>query len=238
MSFKKIPTEKLIQHLEEITKKKVVLKEYFYQDDQEEQEYETLTGEKEVRSSNDKYELLTSDSINWKGKTLYRIRSLKKGGYSWDFEVKEGTLGGYIESEKNLSLTGNAWVGGNCKVYGSAIVKDNAMIFQKVEAFDNAIIEGNAIVSGDVIVFENAIIGGEANVWGDAFKVHGSAKIIDNARVWGDKHLEIGGSTIVRKTGTIRKGVHLGDEVIDRNTSMYGESLFRNFMKKVLKEFK
>ena len=39
--------------------------------------------------------------------------------------VKSGDFGGFIESEKNLSIYDNAWVFGDACVYGSAILKNN-----------------------------------------------------------------------------------------------------------------
>lgn len=58
-----------------------------------------------------KYEL-TNKIIKHGEKTLYQIRALK------DFEdVNTGDLGGYIESERNLSHEGNCWVYENAKVY-------------------------------------------------------------------------------------------------------------------------
>ena len=42
---------------------------------------------------------------------LFRVIALK------DFRlVKKGEIGGFIESEKNLSQSGNAWVFGNAQV--------------------------------------------------------------------------------------------------------------------------
>lgn len=46
---------------------------------------------------------------------MLRIKALKAFG-----KVGEGELGGLIESEKNLSQSGNAWVSGNAVVYGNA----------------------------------------------------------------------------------------------------------------------
>ena len=53
-----------------------------------------------------KYEILKKDEfIEFDGRKLYRIKALK------DFHnVKEGETGGYIESERNLSHEGDAWV--------------------------------------------------------------------------------------------------------------------------------
>ena len=64
-----------------------------------------------------KYEIIYSDSIEFMGFTLYRIRALK------DFSnVNSGDLGGYICDYENLSQYGDAWVSGDAKVYGNARV--------------------------------------------------------------------------------------------------------------------
>ena len=60
--------------------------------------------------TNKKYEFVDGDTITTpSGKTLRRIRALVAIGLS----VAAGDLGGYIESEKNLSTSGNAWVSGD-----------------------------------------------------------------------------------------------------------------------------
>ena len=58
---------------------------------------------------------LTTESITFLGRTLFRIKALISFG-----NVKAGELGGYIEKEGNLSHEGNAWVYGDAKVYGDA----------------------------------------------------------------------------------------------------------------------
>ena len=67
-----------------------------------------------------KYEL-TDETIDVSGTTLHRIKALKDFG-----NVKKGELGGYVESEHNLSQEGNCWVCGNAKVCGDAEVCGNA----------------------------------------------------------------------------------------------------------------
>lgn len=70
-----------------------------------------------------KYELVTTDTIDVSGVTLYRIRALI------DFDiVKAGELGGYIQSESNLAQQGNAWVSDNAWVYDNAQVFGNARV--------------------------------------------------------------------------------------------------------------
>lgn len=67
-----------------------------------------------------KYEL-TDETIDVSGTTLHRIKALKDFG-----NVKKGELGGYVESEYNLSQIGNCWVYGNARVCGDAELCGNA----------------------------------------------------------------------------------------------------------------
>ena len=72
---------------------------------------------------NKKYELLTDDTIELFGRTLYRIRAKIDFG-----SVKKGQLGGYIEKVENLSHDGIAWVSDNAKVCDEACVSDDAWV--------------------------------------------------------------------------------------------------------------
>ena len=67
-----------------------------------------------------KFELTTEFKISL-GVKLFRIRALFDFGY-----IKAGELGGWIESENNLSQSGNAWVSGNAEVSGNAKVYGDA----------------------------------------------------------------------------------------------------------------
>ena len=71
-------------------------------------------------TTNKKYTLVKSDTVTtWDGRTLYRIKA--KVAIA-SLGIAAGTLGGYVESEKNLDHSGNAWVSGNAQVYGNAWV--------------------------------------------------------------------------------------------------------------------
>jgi len=88
-----------------------------------------------------KYEILKDEFIEFDGRKLYRIRALK------DFHnVKKGKVGGYIESERNLSHEGEAWV------YGNACVSGDARVY------------GDACVSGDAWIYGDAWVSGNAQV--------------------------------------------------------------------------
>ena len=65
-----------------------------------------------------KYELVESSKIILRNVILYRIKAL----VDIPNIVKAGELGGYIESEKNLSHKGNCWMGDDAKVYGDAYI--------------------------------------------------------------------------------------------------------------------
>ena len=120
----------------------------------------------------DKY-VLTDETVKVKGKTLYRIKALKAFG-----KVKIGQLGGYIESEENLSQDGNAWIMDRARVYDKAEVSGDALVLSNVEVFGNAKVYGKAQVFGDTKVY------GKAQVFGDT-KVYDNAEIYGNARVSG-----------------------------------------------------
>ena len=157
-----------------------------------------------------KYEL-TSETLQYVGHTLHRIKAVKDFG-----SVKAGEYGGWIENEKNLSQADNAWVYNNAKVfdkarvygdaavsndaivcgdakvygkatvYGEAIICGAAEVYGKVEIFDRVRIYGTAMVYGDAWVFDDACICGEAVVFGWVV-VSGGVKIMGNAKVSSNK---------------------------------------------------
>ena len=111
-----------------------------------------------------KYEL-TSETKVFNDVELHRIKALKSFG-----NIKEGYLGGWIESEKNLSQDVGAWIGENAAVF------ENARIFGNATIRGNATVGGNAEVYGNAMVCETATVGGDATVGGYA-KVGGDATV-------------------------------------------------------------
>ena len=109
-----------------------------------------------VDDSKKKYVLVPDNQIVHNGATLYAIKSLRSFG-----DVKAGTLGGYIESEANLSHSGNCWVYDNAKVYGKAKVYDRAKVYGSAkvagtcQVVDNGEVFGNAVITDDYIVGED-----------------------------------------------------------------------------------
>ena len=131
-----------------------------------------------------KYEL-TSETKVINGVELHRIKALNSFG-----NIKEGDLGGWIESEKNLSQDGDAWVYDNAKVRGNATISGDATIEDYAKVSGNAVVSGNATVRGNAKVRGNATIEDYAKVYDDAIVsdnaiVSGNATISGNATVSG-----------------------------------------------------
>lgn len=102
-----------------------------------------------------------------------------------DFDdVKVGEIGGFIESEKNLSHEGNCWIYGEARVFGDALVYENARVSGDAQVFGSALVSGDALVFGTAWVFESARVSGDARISEDAW-VCGEARVFGNARVYG-----------------------------------------------------
>ena len=123
---------------------------------------------------NRKY-ILTDETRKIEDRILHRIKAVK------DFNgVHEGDLGGWVESEDNLSQLGNCWVYDNALVMNEARIFDDATIRDKAAIYRQAIVCGNASVSGKANVCGHAIVCGEALVTDDAM-VTDRSKVSENA---------------------------------------------------------
>lgn len=120
-----------------------------------------------------KYEF-TGETMLFKGHTLHRIRALRDFG-NIRF-VAAGEIGGWIESEKNLSHEDSAWVADEAKVFHRANVCGDAQVYE------NAQVYGYAVVSCDARVYGNALVYNKATIYGNA-------RVCDNAKVYGRTYL-------------------------------------------------
>ena len=133
--------------------------------------------------SNKKYEFVDGDTIEHNGITLKRIRANVAIGLT----VSAGDLGGYIQSEENLSRMDDAWVSDNAWVFGDAHVSDNARVFGNAHVSGNAWVLGDAHVSDNAHVFGNSRVSGNARVFGDAW-VSGNAWVENDKSIfWATK---------------------------------------------------
>ena len=194
-------------------------------------------------SSPKKYEL--TNETQTKGRhRLHRIRAVR------DFaDIKSGTLGGWVETEENLSHDGNAWVAGDAAVFCKASVTGNALISDKAIVRDHAQISDDAHVSmqamvcdsaqvrehasimGATMIRGNADIYGSANVAGGAFvcgkaRVYGNAWIRDEARVSGEAtvlgYSSVGGNAEVKGSAYIEDAKVVGSAIVSQNAVLDG----------------
>ena len=136
---------------------------------------------------NKKYKLREDDAIVREGRKLYRIQALRDVRYS----VKEGKVGGYVESEANLSHEGTCWLFENACAYEDARVEGEARMH------GHATLRGKAKLSGDATLWDHAIVQGEA-------KVGGGSQL--------NNQVVVGGSAILKGNVLLYDDVHVGDE--------------------------
>lgn len=138
--------------------------------------------------TNKKYKLLDTDTTKatYGDITLYRIEAKKSFG-----NIKKGSKGGYIESEENLSVEGNAWVADKARVWDdaevteNALVAGNAQVYHRARVSGDAKVYGNARVNGDSQVYDKAKVYGDSEIYGDA-QIKDSAEVYDTAKVKGN----------------------------------------------------
>ncbi len=146
-----------------------------------------------------KFELVKEKYIELKdGRKLYQIRALREiQNERMIVSIKKGELGGYVESEKNLSQEGNSWICQSARVYENALVKDGSLVGNKVIVRGNAAIKDDAYVRamsiGKTIIEDNARIGGISTVGlEDPFVVfnHKGTRIRGNSAILGNTMID------------------------------------------------
>lgn len=179
--------------------------------------------------------------------TLTRIKAVREFDNDILGLVLEGSLGGFVETEANLSHSGTCWICNNAKVYGDARVSDNAVVMSHARVYGAAHVSGNACVHGCARIHQNAKVKdegsvhnakvyGKASVYGGATvtceaRIFGSAKICgnsvvtDKAAVFGhakiDGHAHIGGRAKVYNDAAILEPAEIFDDADIFDTSAY-----------------
>ncbi len=173
---------------------------------------------------------LTNETIEYNGRTLYRIRATK--ALPWH-SLEVGDLGGWIEKQTNLR--GEAWVHENAKVYDNAIVDNHATIGDNAEVFGDAQVHnaeihgqakvfGKARISDEAMIRDFAIVRDNAQVDQGAF-VHGKAIIAGNAHVtgWAEAFgsVRLFGNAIVSGSATLYGQLDIGGDATIDNTHQF-----------------
>lgn len=127
------------------------------------------------------------DGVTRSYRTVRQIRALQDFG-----DVKAGDLGGYVESEANLSHTGECWVYEGSIACCDAVVRDDAVLKEGAVMGQTAQLRDAAEVSGNVTMKGSAVVSGHASVScggmlsGDRIGLSGHAVVTEDARVTGE----------------------------------------------------
>lgn len=162
-----------------------------------------------------KYELINTYSTN-EGK-LYRIRALKNITTVNGDVIEKGTLGGYVESEENLSQTDNSWiyigsfVKGKARVYGNSIIGSGNTISGNARIF-NTIVSDNIDISGDTIIFNSNIVAKDGKLI-----IKGKSRLY-SAKIKGYGVIK---DNVVIQKSTLNKIINLSDNVRVSNSTLY-----------------
>jgi hypothetical protein len=123
----------------------------------------------------------------------------------------DALVGGYVQSESNLSQDGSCFLFDQGQAYGNSRILNDAQVYGKV--YDSATTSGSSVIKGEVFgnalvtddaqvqgrVYENAVVKGSGQVFGEAFgnatvdgsaivygRIHGTAHASGNDVVYGD----------------------------------------------------
>jgi len=160
-----------------------------------------------------RYELL-SEGTDWNGRNLHRIRALKTFEIAKGTTVSRGDIGGYVESERNLSQDGRAWI------FSDAVCCDSAQISGNAVASGGVVVRDSATVSGDARIRDRVIISDDATVSGSVFacdqveilgtaQVRGSAILCDYVTV---HSATVEGASILSDRVLVCEGAVVSDE--------------------------
>ena len=119
-----------------------------------------------------KYELVKKSAERFGNHKIYRIRALKD---ILEQGVKKGDLGGFVESENNLSHQGHCWIQSGAYVIGDAEVRENALVDEFAMVAGKSILSGEACVRGHVCISLDTKISGDALI--ESMGIHPYARI-------------------------------------------------------------
>lgn len=165
--------------------------------------------------SDKKYEItsITHPRYPW----LHRIRALR----DIREDVNAGDLGGFVQSEENLSQEGHCWIADNAMAAEEAYVSGNAILWDYSCALGSATVSGESRIGGEAVIEDCAIVAsgyihGRVRVAGNA-EIHancvtgGIPVIMECAVVYG----ELGGNIEVHEHSVILPGTVIDNPTTD-----------------------
>lgn len=158
---------------------------------------------------------------------LHRIVAVRDFGV-----VSAGDLGGWIETENNLSHDGTAWVTDGAAVYEDALVEDDAFVMGRVRVRGAAHVGGEAQLSENARVEGGACIRGKAQVCGCSH-VYGGAFVEGKANVSGyadiEQNAHVDGNALVSGNVSVKGNARVtGVTKLHGDVSVCGNALIRS----------
>ncbi len=111
---------------------------------------------------NKKYELTKIITKLPCGVILHRIRALRDIREG----VKKGDLGGWVQTEWNLSQNNTCWIYAEAKCYHHGKVSQRAILYDHAAVYDQAYLTDEAKVGGTTIMRGNTEIGEDTWLYG------------------------------------------------------------------------
>ena len=183
--------------------------------------------------SNKKYKL-SNITMKFEGRTLYRVIALK------DFaDVRKGELGGWVESEKNLSQEGDCWIYNNAKCIDNARMYDNSCMYDNSEmrgnskmhnysemhdnsrAYDSSEMHGNSEMHGHSIRYGNSRMYERSRMWGNS-KMYGNSEMHDHSKMHDYSEIHEG-SKMYNNSEMVGNSEMWGNSILKGRENLYGK---------------
>lgn len=150
-----------------------------------------------------KYILTSETKVVFGRHTLHRIQCTE--AFS---DVLVGDLGGFVESEANLSQLGLCWIYDDAMCFGAATVRDDAVLRNNSSAYDSADVYGSAEMLNNAEIYMRAT-------------AHGNATLRDDCEVFEDAEVS-GNCTIGGSANIFQSGKVLVNRVVEGEVRIFG----------------
>lgn len=171
-----------------------------------------------MNNTNKKYELIEAANNVYQNAKVYRIKALRDFG-----TIRKGDIGGWVETEHNLSHEGNCWIHDNAYVINKARVYEDALVCSDAWVFDNAEVYGHAIISGEANIYHHAKVYGNAKVYGYG-RVYNSAQVFGDAIIHGNARIK--GTMKARKPVTVIDNSDVIITMADNKIHIYQSTVY------------
>ena len=168
-----------------------------------------------------KYEI-TNIEMNWNGHILHRIKALKEFTLINGKEIHKGDLGGWVESENNLSQEGLCWIYDECKMYEYARRSENSIGYGNSQQYENSKQYGNSQQFGNSMQYGNSRQYVNSQQFGNSMQ-YGNSRQYGNSMQYGNSR-QLGYSQQYEDSQQCGDSQQYGDSMQFGNSKQIGNS--------------